>query len=74
MLVDSPVGGGPDHSIYADAAEGMRSLLPLLVKFGIATEEEVGIDTLEARFRDEVVGMRGACVSPMAVGAWARKP
>ena len=41
MNVCSPVGGGPDFPGYDYGAESLRSMLPLILKLGIATEEEV---------------------------------
>jgi hypothetical protein len=42
---------GPDP----DLAESVRSLLPLILKFGIATEEEIAIDTLAERLQNEAI-------------------
>jgi hypothetical protein len=41
---------------------------------GVASAEEVGVDTLADRLRAEVVGQRGVQMLPIVVGAWARKP
>lgn len=73
MNVCSPVGGGPDFLGYDYGAESLRSMLPLIVKLGIATEEEVGIDTLAQRLRAEIVASGGVVKTPELVGAWARK-
>jgi ubiquinone/menaquinone biosynthesis C-methylase UbiE len=74
MRLDAPLGGGPDWAGYAYIAESIRSILPLMLKFGVATAEEVDIDTLAARFRDEVVRQQGVVMLPTFVGAWARTP
>jgi len=55
------------------AANSLRSLLPLMVKFGVATEEEIGIETFEGRYRDEVLGQGSVIRSFAAVGAWSRR-
>jgi len=74
MNVCSPVGGGPDSLGYKYAAESLRSMLPLILKPGIATEEEeVDIDTMAERLRAETLGADGVVKSPDLVGAWARK-
>jgi SAM-dependent methyltransferase len=73
MNVCSPVGGGPDFLGYDYGAETLRSMLPLILKLGIATEEEVGIDTLAERLRAEIVASGGVIKTPDLVGAWARK-
>ena len=69
----SPVGGGPGFPGYDYGDESLRSMLPLILKLGIATEEEVGIDTLAERLRAETVGSEGVIKTPDLVGAWARK-
>ena len=49
-------------------------MLPLILKLGIATEEEeVDIDTMAERLRAETLGADGVVKSPDLVGAWARK-
>jgi SAM-dependent methyltransferase len=70
----SYVGGGPDSFIYTWAAESLRSMLPLTVKLGVATAEEIDIDTLADRLRAETVAADGVVKSPDLVGAWARVP
>jgi SAM-dependent methyltransferase len=73
MNVCSPVGGGPDYLGYDHGAESLRSMLPLILKLGIATEEEVGIDTLAERLRTEAVAAGSVIKNPDLVGAWTRK-
>ena len=73
MNLCSPVGGGPDWPGYDYAAESVRSMLPLIVKLGIATEGEVEIDTLAGRLRAETVAADGVVKAPDLLGAWARK-
>src|SRR4028118_101482 len=55
MRLDAAVGGGPEWAGYGYTASMLRTLLPLIEKFGVATAEEVDIDTFEERLRDEVV-------------------
>jgi hypothetical protein len=57
-----------------DRAGVIASLLPTLVELGIATEEEVGIETLAARLRDEAVALGATVMAPPLISAWARKP
>jgi SAM-dependent methyltransferase len=64
--------GAPDWGGYTIYAEVLRTLLPLIVKAGIATEAEVDIDTLEDRMRAEVVAHGGILKMPDLVSAWAR--
>ena len=45
----------------------------LLIKGGIATEDEVGIETLAARYRAELLRQGSVVRSFLFVGGWARK-
>ena len=74
MRLESVVMGGPDSLGYEWMAESLRSVLPLVFKFGIATEEEVDIDTLAVRLRAETVEVGGVVKGPDMVSAWARIP
>ena len=51
----------------------VRAMLPRIIKHGIASEEEVGIDTLEERLRNERPD-EAVYISDMAFGAWGHKP
>jgi hypothetical protein len=51
----------------------LRSMLPLILKLGIATEEEVEIDTMAQRLRADVVASGGVIKTPELVGAWTAK-
>ena len=73
MNVCAPVGGGPDFPGYDYGADSLRSMLPLILELGIATEEEVEIDTMAQRLRAEVVASGGVIKTPELVGAWTRK-
>ena len=53
-------------------AAGVRSNLLHIVKFGIATEVEVAIDTYADRPRAEMTRHNGVIALPMFVGAWRR--
>lgn len=74
MSMGARIGGGPDAPGYEYATNVLRSLLPMSEKFGITNAEEVKLDTLTDRIRQEVVSNGGVVVSPAMVGAWARKP
>lgn len=54
-------------------AELIRSLLPLIEKFGIATAEQVDIDSLEQRLIDDVTSLGSVVAGPLLVGAWSRR-
>ncbi len=74
MELNAPVGGEPRWGGYEFAAETLRTLLPLVERFGIATAEEVGVETLAGRLREEMVASGGVGKAPEMVGAWAPRP
>ena len=47
--------GGPSWAGFEIMAELIRSSLPLIEEFGIASAEEIGIDSLAQRLRAEAV-------------------
>ncbi len=49
MSLGSPVGAGPNSLMYKHIAETIRSLLPMMEHYGIATAEEVMVDSLADR-------------------------
>ena len=73
MCLDAIVGCGLDWSGYVYIAECLRSTLPLLIKFGITTAQEVNVDTFAERLRAEVIGQHSTVVGPLMIGIWARK-
>jgi ubiquinone/menaquinone biosynthesis C-methylase UbiE len=52
-----------------------RSMLPKIVEYGLATEAEVEVETLERRLRDEYRNAGGLIpLTWLMVGQWAHKP
>jgi len=74
MVLGARVEAGPDSAGYEYLAQIVRSLLPMMERFGVVSAEAVGIDTLTARLRDEVVTTEGIIQLPALIGAWARTP
>jgi ubiquinone/menaquinone biosynthesis C-methylase UbiE len=72
MNMGMRVEGGPDSPVYEYVANTVRTLLPVMDKFGVARAEEVQIETLAQRLRDEVVYGAGVIVLPPHVSAWTR--
>jgi ubiquinone/menaquinone biosynthesis C-methylase UbiE len=66
------LGGGPDFFAYSQGTMVLRSLLPMILAMGIATADEIDIDTLEDRVCAEVVAGGGVISMPMHVGARTR--
>ena len=64
---------GPD-GFYWWLAELVRAVLPNIVRLGLATAEEVDIDTLETRLQEEAVAKQLTLFGPRWVGAWTRLP
>jgi SAM-dependent methyltransferase len=73
MRLERVIGGGPNWGGYDHLASLVRGLLPLIVQCGIATAEEVAIDTLAQRLRDEVVRGRGVVMGLSLVSAWTHR-
>jgi predicted O-methyltransferase YrrM len=75
MIAGQRVTSASDPVVCAVVAGLARSLLPVMERAKIATAEEVGIDTLADRLRDEAIEKGEAVVYwPRLIGAWARKP
>lgn len=66
------IGAGPEWGGYEVLAGVVRDILPLLQKFGIATAEDIGIETLAARLREEIGSTGGVVRLPALVSAWTR--
>jgi len=54
--------------------QNLRSLTPAIIKHGLATEQELDLDTYGQRMVQAFREARGILTSPTFVGAWARKP
>jgi ubiquinone/menaquinone biosynthesis C-methylase UbiE len=68
------VEGGPDSRAYEFLAETVRSLAPRMEELGVATAEEIGVDTLAERVRAEALANDTCFFFPRLVGAYARLP
>lgn len=64
---------GADSAIYAWIEQLTRTLLPFMEQTGVATAEEVQVDTLAERMRQEAVEKDCTLVTAPLVAAWARK-
>jgi hypothetical protein len=74
MRDEALVGGGPDFGGYAWLAGVARSLAPLMAKLAIADVDQLGLDTLTDRIRDDAVAGGAVVWTPSFVGAYARRP
>jgi SAM-dependent methyltransferase len=73
MFLGSPVCAGPDSPMYRYIAETVRSLLPMMEHYGVASGEEVMVDNLADRLRIEMTAAGTVCAAPCLIGAWTRK-
>jgi len=55
-------------------AQTLRSMMPAIVKHGLATPEELDPDTFARRMTEAMRAAGGILISPPFVGAWTRKP
>jgi hypothetical protein len=74
LRAQSSVHKGSDVAVAELWATNIRSFLPVLERSGIATAEEVEVDTLAERLRQELSANRAVVVAPPFIDAWARKP
>ncbi|WP_394849889.1 class I SAM-dependent methyltransferase [Pendulispora brunnea] len=72
MHVEAPAGGGTDWAGYEYIAAGLRSMLPVIERFELASAADVGIETFAARLRDETLAQHGVLMLPPFVSAWSR--
>ena len=73
MQCGAMIGAGADWFGYDYLAGLVRSMLPLILKFGIATEQEIAVETLAERLRAEVVSQRAVVRGMEFVSAWTYK-
>jgi ubiquinone/menaquinone biosynthesis C-methylase UbiE len=70
LHVEIPAGAGTEWVAYEMVAEVTRTLLPAMEKLGLATAQEMKIDTLADRLRNECVRQGSVTFAPAIVGAW----
>jgi ubiquinone/menaquinone biosynthesis C-methylase UbiE len=66
------VGCGPDSFGPGYVVSTLSNIAPLLIKAGVATAEELGLDTLEARLRESCAN-GAASMAQINGGVWARR-
>jgi SAM-dependent methyltransferase len=72
MIATSRVESGPDAYNYSYTTGVLRSLLPLVERAGLASAQEVAIDTLAERLRQDATANEIVMFLPRMVGAWSR--
>ena len=73
LSMQDPIGAGPDHPVYTLAQGLMQTLLPSLEAWGIATAEEVDVETLASRIGAEAAAVGATIVWFSLVGAFTQK-
>ena len=71
MIGIQPHFGPGDETGIAFLVETMRIAVPLIVGTGVATAEQIGIDTFEQRLRDENQRAQAVGAYPMLLSTWA---
>jgi SAM-dependent methyltransferase len=74
LRAESAMGGGADWGGTSWVVETVRAFMPAIIKTGVASAEEIEIDTLAERLRAELVATGGVVKTPDLVSAWTRKP
>jgi ubiquinone/menaquinone biosynthesis C-methylase UbiE len=74
MHLESPIGAEKTWAGYRYMATIFQSLLPLLEKYGLATAEQVEVDTLAERIRQEVLTSKRPFFLPLHVTAYSTLP
>ncbi len=65
------IESGPNSIVYPFAAQTLFSLLPAMERLGIASAQQVGIETLAERLRTDAIAGDHCIMMPRLVGAWA---
>lgn len=71
MIGVQPHFGPGDPVGVATAVENLRLAVPLIVSTGVATAEQIGIETFEQRLRDEQQRSQAVAATPILLSAWA---
>jgi hypothetical protein len=73
IKAEVPIGGEPGCYLYTWFAETLRSLLPRIEQFNLASAVELDLDTLVARMETEDLARHSQLIGPLQFGAWTRK-
>lgn len=73
LRMDTCLIAGPDPAPYRYIARTLQNILPMMERFGVATREEVAIETFAERLRQEVVAGGGVIAMFPVARAWVQK-
>lgn len=65
-------GGSTNPALIHLVADVLETLLPAMVSHGVATEAQVGLDTLVERIQKEAAATSSVIVRHNQIGAWSR--
>jgi hypothetical protein len=74
IKAEAPFGGEPGYFLYMWFTETLRSVLPRIEQFNLASADELDVETLVARMETEALACHSQLFGPLQVGAWTRKP
>lgn len=74
LSLHAGIAAGSDHPLYTIVAETIRTLLPAVEELGLATTNQVDIDTLARRLSVEIVASQGTALWFSLIGAAAHTP
>jgi ubiquinone/menaquinone biosynthesis C-methylase UbiE len=72
VFAETFVESGGDAKVLAWAADTARTLLPQIVASGAVTEDEIGIDTLVTRLRQDAIDTQSQIEFHQQICGWAR--
>jgi ubiquinone/menaquinone biosynthesis C-methylase UbiE len=76
LTMDTVIGAGREwleRYVSAFGATHLRSYMPQTLKYGIATEDDIGVETFDGRYLEELLRRESVIQTFQCVGAWARK-
>lgn len=74
--MDTVIGAGREwleRYVSAFGATHLRSYMPQTLEYGIATADEIAIETFDKRYLEELLRQESVIQSFQCVAAWARK-
>ena len=71
LRFDAPVGYGSAWVGYNYLVEMLRGMLPLVRLYGIASEEEIGINELVSKMQTEAAALSSVVTLTPCIGAWS---
>jgi ubiquinone/menaquinone biosynthesis C-methylase UbiE len=74
IQAEIPIGGEPGSYLFGWVADIVHSLIPRIEQFGLATADELQVDTLAARIEAEAISLGVQLLGPTQFGAWLTIP